>query len=223
LASRILGSQIRKEVRREMMKRKIRLSALVAVLVLMLALLIGGLYGTFDDEETSVGNVFTAGTLNLVSVISGSGFTDNVVVNEQTDGINDNVTFGMVMPGDNGTITWTLTNDGTVDGTLALVSTVVCSENGLNEPETLDDPDGLGDGTGELDDLILCTLYIDGADASGEISLAAMEAFLNDTGLLDAGQTVVYRLDWRIDNVATGNELQSDTAQIDITFTLTQV
>jgi len=206
-----------------MMKRKIRLSALVAVLVLMLALLIGGLYGTFDDEETSVGNVFTAGTLNLVSVISGSGFTDNVVVNEQTDGINDNVTFGMVMPGDNGTITWTLTNDGTVDGTLALVSTVVCSENGLNEPETLDDPDGLGDGTGELDDLILCTLYIDGADASGEISLAAMEAFLNDTGLLDAGQTVVYRLDWRIDNVATGNELQSDTAQIDITFTLTQV
>ena len=206
-----------------MMKRKIRLSALVAVLVLMLALLIGGLYGTFDDEETSVGNVFTAGTLNLVSVISGSGFTDNVVVNEQTDGINDNVTFGMVMPGDNGTITWTLTNDGTVDGTLALVSTVVCSENGLNEPETLDDPDGLGDGTGELDDLILCTLYIDGADASGEISLAAMEAFLNDTGLLDAGQTMVYRLDWRIDNVATGNELQSDTAQIDITFTLTQV
>lgn len=206
-----------------MMKRKIRLSALVAVLVLMLALLIGGLYGTFDDEETSVGNVFTAGTLNLVSVISGSGFTDNVVVNEQTDGINDNVTFGMVMPGDNGTITWTLTNDGTVDGTLALVSTVVCSENGLNEPETLDDPDGLGDGTGELDDLILCTLYIDGADASGEISLAAMEAFLNATVLLDAGQTVVYQLDWRINDATTGNELQSDTAQININFTLTQV
>ena len=208
-----------------MMKRKIRLSALVAVLVLMLALLIGGLYGTFEDEETSIGNVFTAGTLNLVSEISGSNFTDNVnvVVNELGDGINDNVTFGMVMPGDNGTITWTLTNDGTVDGTLALVSTVVCSENGLNEPETLDDPDGLGDGTGELDDLILCTLYLDGTDQTGEISLAAMEAFLNDTVLLNAGQTVVYRLDWRIDNVATGNELQSDTAQIDITFTLTQV
>ena len=98
-----------------MTKRKIRLSALIVVAVLMLALLIGGLYGTFDDTETSIGNVFTAGTLNLVSVISGSGFTDNVVVNEQGDGINDNVTFGMVMPGDNGTITWTLTNDGTVE------------------------------------------------------------------------------------------------------------
>lgn len=204
------------------MKRKIRLSALVAISVLMLALLIGGLYGTFSDQETSIGNVFTAGTLNLVSVINGSGFTDNVVVNEQADGINDNVTFGQVMPGDNGTITWTLTNDGTVDGNLALVSTVTGSENGLNEPE-LASGDTLGDGTGELDTLILCTLYIDGADQTGEISLAAMEAFLNDTVALDAGQTVVYRLDWRIDNVATGNELQSDTAQIDINFTLTQV
>jgi hypothetical protein len=206
------------------MKRKIRLSALVAVLVLMLALLIGGLYGTFDDEETSIGNVFTAGTLNLISEISGSNFTDNVnvVVNEMGDGINDNVTFGQVLPGDNGTISWTLTNSGTVDGSLALVSTVVGSENGLNEPEGL--VDDIGDGTGELDDLILCTLYLDGSDISGgEISLAAMEAFLNDTVLLDAGQTVVYRLDWRINNVATGNELQSDTAEINITFTLTQV
>jgi spore coat-associated protein N len=205
------------------MRRKIRLTALVAISVLMLALLIGGLYGTFDDTETSIGNVFTAGTLNLVSVISGSGFTDNVMVNEQGDGINDNVTFGMVMPGDNGTITWTLTNDGTVDGSLTLVSTVVGSENGLNEPE-IASGDTIGDGTGELDDLILCTLYLDGSDVSGgEITLAAMQAFLNDTVLLNAGQTVVYRLDWRIDNVSTGNELQSDTAQIDINFTLTQV
>lgn len=205
------------------MTRKIRLSALVTVLVLMLALLIGGLYGTFSDEETSIGNVFTAGTLNLISEISGSNFTDNVnvVVNELGDGINDNVTFGQVLPGDNGTIIWTLTNSGTVDGSLALVSTVVGSENGLNEPEAL--VDTIGDGTGELDDLILCTLYIDGADETGEISLAAMQAYLNDTVLLNAGQTVVYRLDWRIDDVATGNELQSDTAQIDITFTLTQV
>jgi len=205
------------------MTRKIRLSALVVVLVLMLALLIGGLYGTFEDEETSIGNVFTAGTLNLVSEISGSNFTDNVnvVVNELGDGINDNVTFGQVLPGDNGTISWTLTNSGTVDGSLALASTVVCSENGLNEPEGL--VDDIGDGTGELDDLILCTLYLDGTDQTGEISLAEMEAFLNDTVLLNAGQTAVYRLDWRIDNVATGNELQSDTAQIDITFTLTQV
>ena len=53
------------------MKRKIRLSALVAVMVLMLALLIGGLYGYFDDTETSTGNVFTAGTLNLVAVTDG--------------------------------------------------------------------------------------------------------------------------------------------------------
>lgn len=203
------------------MKRKIRLSALVAVMVLMLALLIGGLYGTFEDEETSIGNVFTAGTLNLVSEISGSGFTDNVVVNNQLDGINDNITFGQVMPGDNGTISWTLWNDGTVDGTLALVSTVVGSENGQNEPEAL--VDATATGSGELIGLILCTLYLDDAPQTGEITLAAMETFLNNTVSLAADQTVVYRLDWRMDNVATGNEIQSDTAQIDITFTLTQV
>lgn len=204
------------------MRRKVRLSALTAVLVLMLALLIGGLYGTFEDEETSIGNVFTAGTLNLVSVISGSGFTDNIVVNEQEDGINDNVTFGMVMPGDNGTITWTLTNDGSVDGTLALVSTVTGSENGQNEPEALVDPTATG--SGELIVLILCTLYVDGSDVSGgEISLEAMEAFLNDSLAMAAGQTIVYRLDWRIADGATGNEIQSDTAEINITFTLTQV
>jgi len=203
------------------MSRKIRLSALVVVLVLMLALLIGGLYGTFEDEETSIGNVFTAGTLNLVSEISGSGFTDNVVVNNQLDGINDNITFGQVMPGDNGTISWTLWNDGTVDGSLALVSTVVGSENGQNEPEAL--VDATATGSGELIGLILCTLYLDGTPQTGEITLAAMETFLNDTVSLAAGQTVVYRLDWRMDNVATGNEIQSDAAQIDITFTLTQV
>ena len=105
---------------------------------------------------------------------------------------------------------------------MTLVSTVSGSENGLNEPEAL--VDDIGDGSGELDDLILCTLYLDGSDVSGgEISLAAMEAFLNDTVALAAGQTVEYRLEWRIDDVGTGNELQSDTAQIDITFSLTQV
>ena len=49
-------------------RRKIRLSALIAIAVLMLALLIGGLYGYFDDTETSRVNSFTAGTLNLLDL-----------------------------------------------------------------------------------------------------------------------------------------------------------
>ena len=115
------------------MKRKIRLSALLAVAVLMLALLIGGLYGYFDDTETSIGNVFTAGTLNLVSVIDGVGYS---TLTEMGDGVNDNITFGMVAPGDNGTITWTLTNVGNVDGNLTFQNvTVTEAENGINEPE----------------------------------------------------------------------------------------
>ena len=118
------------------MGRKIRLTALVGISVLMLALLIGGLYGYFNDTETSNGNWFTAGTLNLVSVISGNEAHGHVTVNEQADGLNDNVTFGRVAPGDSGSITWTLTNQGTVDGLLSLDNTTTVvnfAENGSNE------------------------------------------------------------------------------------------
>ncbi len=64
-------------------------------MVLMLALLIGGLYGTFADTEESTGNVFTAGTLNLLSEIDGVDYSD---IQQTADGINDNITFGWLFP-----------------------------------------------------------------------------------------------------------------------------
>ena len=208
------------------MKRKVRLSALLAVAVLMLALLIGGLYGVFDDTETSTGNVFTAGTLNLVSVINGTEISDNVTVNEQGDGLNDNVTFGMVAPGDNGTITWTLTNQGTVDGDLTFDNvTVVFVENGSNEPEGLVSGNN-GGGNGDLDEYMTCRLSHDGSfvtDGGGSnyVPFSALAAALNSQAgmALDAGDTTVYLLEWRIDS-SVGNIIQSDQATINITFTL---
>jgi predicted ribosomally synthesized peptide with SipW-like signal peptide len=198
------------------MKRKVRLSALVAVLVLMLALLIGGLYGTFADTEESTGNVFTAGTLNLLSEIDGVGYSD---IQQTADGINDNITFGMVVPGDTGSITWTLTNDGSIDGTLVLATTVNFTENGLTEPEAADgDTD---DATGELDTNMVFTLTQDGTPVAGPLTFDQLVTYLNDSMLLTAGQTTVYVLDWSIDS-GVNNVIQSDTAQIDITFTLSQ-
>jgi predicted ribosomally synthesized peptide with SipW-like signal peptide len=195
----------------------------------MLALLIGGLYGYFDDTETSTGNVFTAGTLNLVSVIDGDEVSGNVAVTEQGDGLNDNVTFGSVAPGDSGSISWTLTNDGTVDGLLTLVCTDnVFTENSSNEPEAAVGTNN-GGGDGDLDEYMTCQLscdgdYITNGGVSGYVPFSELAAALNSQAdlALGAGSDTVYLLEWQIDS-SVGNIIQSDTANIGITFTLTQV
>jgi predicted ribosomally synthesized peptide with SipW-like signal peptide len=211
------------------MKRKVRLSALIVLAVLMLSLLIGGLYGYFDDTETSTGNVFTAGTLNLVSVIDGDEVSGNVAVTEQGDGLNDNVTFGRVAPGDSGYITWTLTNDGTVDGLLTLVCTDnVFTENGSNEPELAVSGNNSGL-NGDLDEYMTCQLscdgtYITNGGASGYVPFSEVAAALNSQSslALDAGLSTEYLLEWQI-ATTVGNIIQSDTANIGVTFSLTQV
>lgn len=212
-----------------MMKRKIRLGALLAVSVMMLALLIGGLYGAFDDTETSIGNTFTAGSLNLISVIDGNAGAvgDNFTINEgagvdNADGINDNVTFGEVYPGASGNITWTLSNIGTLDGELTLDVAVYGDENTCTEPELAafdtDDADG------ELISKLTCDVFIDGTQAYNDIALAMLQTNLDGyIAPLGAGDSTEIRVEWSADSGAFDNTVQTDTAQIDITFVLTQV
>jgi predicted ribosomally synthesized peptide with SipW-like signal peptide len=218
------------------MKRKIRLSALIAVMVLMLALLIGGLYGVFEDTETSNENTFTVGTLNLVSVINGSGWS---TLNERPDGINDNITFDTVVCGDSGSITWTLTNDGSLDGTLTMVSAVTFPDIVSNEPE-------IAAGVGGLDEYMGVRLqrnagnYILGS-ATNYVPFALLQGTLNaESEVLVGSGTITYILEWQIpadvvgagvdglfgtpdDVPANDNIIQGDGANIDITFTLTQL
>jgi predicted ribosomally synthesized peptide with SipW-like signal peptide len=210
----------------EEMKRKARLLTLMVLGVLMLSLLIGGLYGYFDDTETSTGNVFTAGTLNLVSVINGAEASGHVVVNEQGDGLNDNVTFGMVAPGDSGSITWTLTNVGNVDGTRTMAALVDGHENGENEPELAGTVHNVG-GDGDLDDALDVELFL-GATSLYDGDLDGLAAFLagyaGETMVGDMGVTsLVYTLQWAVDGPTVGNEIQSDDATLAVTFTLNQV
>ena len=218
------------------MKRKIRLSALIAVMVLMLALLIGGLYGVFEDTETSNENTFTVGTLNLVSVIDGVGYS---TLNERADGINDNITFDTVVCGDSGSITWSLTNDGGLDGTLTMLSAVTFPDIESNEPET-------AAGAGGLDEYMGVRLqrnagnYILGS-ATNYVPFALLQATLNaESQTLAASGTITYILEWQIaadvagagvdglfgtadDVPVNDNIIQGDGANIDITFTLTQI
>jgi len=220
------------------MKRKLRLSTLIVLGVLMLALLIGGLYGYFDDTETSTGNVFTAGTLNLVPTTAGTGPAGKYVVTPGGDGVNGNVVFTRVAPGNSGSITWTLLNNGDLDGNLTMASTVTFAENGSNEPET-------AAGAGLLDAYMGVRLtrggvYILGS-ATNYVPFSGLEAVLDaQNQALAASGTMTYVLEWQVaadvmgagvdglfgtaDDVAVNdNIIQSDQATIDITFTLTQV
>jgi len=193
--------------------------------VLMLALLIGGLYGYFDDTETSTGNVFTAGTLNLVPSTNGTGPVGKYTVTAGGDGINGNVVFDRIAPGDNGTITWTLTNTGNIDGTLSMVSAVTFGEGVITEPESMV-PGNNGGGNGDLDQYVGVKLQRDGTYILGDAgtwgSFANLQATLNaESQSLVAGGTITYVFTWNIDS-SVGNIIQGDTANIDITFALAQ-
>jgi predicted ribosomally synthesized peptide with SipW-like signal peptide len=207
------------------MKRKVRLSALIVLAVLMLSLLIGGLYGYFDDTETSTGNVFTAGTLNLVATDNGTGPAGKYIVTPGGDGINGKVVFDRIAPGDNGTITWTLTNNGNLNGTLTMASTVTFAENGSNEPEAAAIVANGGTDLG-LGERVGVKLQCNGAYILGNAgtwgSFANLQSTLNaESQSLVAAGTITYVFTWNIDS-SVGNIIQGDTANIDVTFTLDQ-
>ncbi|MFA5761408.1 MAG: TasA family protein, partial [Dehalococcoidales bacterium] len=108
--------------------------------LLLIGLVGGGTWAYFSDTETSNDNTWTAGTLNLVNVIDGTAVGTDVVVTEQADGLNDKVVFGGVtpiVPGNSGTIKWTLTNEGNTAGFLTLAATATFAEGAAAlEPET---------------------------------------------------------------------------------------
>jgi len=223
------------------MKRKILFSLMTIGLVA--ALVGGGIYAYFSDIETSTGNVFTAGTLNLVPSTSGTGPVGKYTVTAGGDGINGNVVFTTLAPGDSGSITWTLNNDGNLGGTLTMASTVTFEENLSNEPESAvaGNNNGLN---GDLDEYMGVRLkrgatYILGS-ATNYVPFSGLEAVLDaESQSLAASGTLTYVLEWEIatdvkgagldglfgtaDDVAVDdNIIQSDKATVDITFTLTQ-
>jgi predicted ribosomally synthesized peptide with SipW-like signal peptide len=91
----------------------------------ILALGIGwGTYSLFIDTETSSGNTFTAGTLDLT-------------VDGQDDPDVMYITLPNMKPGDDtGYYKWVLKNVGTLPGKLSVTFSVITNnENGVNEPE----------------------------------------------------------------------------------------
>lgn len=188
------------------MSRKI-LIALLGVL-LVAALAGAGTFAYFSDTETSTGNSFTAGTLNLRYSLDG-GTT-------WADGTNASFTLANLKPGDSGTQTFTLNNNGSLPGTLAVSAVSVANAPGAT-PESEPTPDN-----GELGaNTVVTVTYNDGTTTYPLYNGSLNNLTALNLGTLAAGGTDNLIINWEIPGTV-GNEIQGDTATVGLTFTLNQ-
>jgi predicted ribosomally synthesized peptide with SipW-like signal peptide len=220
-----------------------RIAGLTIACLLLIGMVSGSVWAYFNDVETASNNGLAAGTLDMVPSTSGTGPVGKYTVTGGGNGVNGNVVFTKMRPGESGTITWVLTNNGSLPGTLTLSSTVTFAENGSNEIETAVSGNN-GGGNGDLDAYVGVRVKRNGTyflgDASNYVSFSDLEAKLDaESQALAASGTITYVLEWSIASDIKGagadgkfgtvddvdvneNIIQSDTAQIDITFTLNQ-
>lgn len=219
------------------MNTKIILS--LAVIAAVSAIAVGGTVAYFSDTETSTGNTFTAGSLDLV-LAPGTPLP---------------FTVSNVAPGQSGTGKATLTNaTGSIDGALDVkLTNLVESENSCVEPETAaGDPDcsaGAGDlGLDSLQIAVFVDVNKDGVWNDGDIKLAysgqvipyATQNYLsyssprntldgwNDIMTLTADQSVDLVINWQVKSTwdypnYNQNIIMTDSLGFDVATSLEQV
>jgi hypothetical protein len=224
------------------MLNKIALIGFIALGLLVAAA--GATWAAISDTESSTANNIVSGTLDLKPLITGSysGLISLYHVTPGGDGINGNVIFDKIAPGQSGTIEWVLENTGTAAGTLTLSSTAIFTD-GVTavEPESLFGAGNNGGGNGDLDQYLLVSLQKgQGTDAitaraaftylmgPTPVSISGLEAVLDsqqNIPLAAAGgsDTLVYWITWSLNDTEPNiNIVQGDTARIDMTFYLNQ-
>ncbi len=216
--------------------KKILISFMAIALVI--GLVSAGAFAYFSDTETSTGNTFTAGTLDLEVVTTGAcSDMGKITVNEQGDGLNDSVVFANLAPGDSGSITWTATNTGSLPGMVMIHRTVANDIDNINtEPELVEEPGATSATDGELDEnmLLHSTVTINGTSTftwnghdyyEGMMSLEGTygpDQFDSLPKLLNPGDVLVVTYAWSIPTTV-GNIIQGDTFTLDMRFVLDQV
>jgi predicted ribosomally synthesized peptide with SipW-like signal peptide len=201
--------------------KRILLSLMTIALVS--ALIGGGVYAYFSDTETSTGNTFTAGTLDL-----------------NLDGGNTNVvkfTVSDVKPGDNSGGTWTVANVGSIAGYLDLENISVSEAIGTTTDPELADEVPPGTDTAQLGNYLMVHIFVDtnnnGSWDSGETDILGTDAapvaintiassYALDLSLAANGGTNYITLLWSV-GTATDNRIQGDSVTLDITFELQQM
>lgn len=210
------------------------------------AIAIGATTAFFSDTETSQGNTFTAGAIDLQ--IDSHATFNGVAVPNSTWALKDLVPtsdkfFNLtdIKPGDVGEDTISLhviNNDAWV---CAQVSNLTNLENGRTEPEAAVDTSA-GTNEGELQNALVMTIWRDDGVGSnhegkcdnihqdGEATLASghpVNGVLpiydshTGTGALPGGSTSCLGVAWSLP-IATGNEVQTDSMTGDISFNVVQ-
>ncbi|OQB06339.1 MAG: Camelysin metallo-endopeptidase [bacterium ADurb.Bin212] len=193
---------------------KILKSFLVIAVVGAIATSATGAY--FSDSETSTGNTFSAGSLDL----NVDGGNTNVVKFNVTN----------MRPGNQPTAQYTLANVGTINGYLDLANiTVTDLENGITEPES--SAGDITDPQGELSSVLGLTVYWDN-DGDGYYSVGDVKIYDSmangiassyDTNkLVTAGSNVKMMVVVNWWNTPNDNLAQTDSMQLDFTFNLSQ-
>ena len=214
------------------MKRIITSLATIA-LVVGVVVAVTGAY--FSDTETSTGNTFAAGTLNL----NLTDDSDNGTESETATWVASKIAPGNSGGGER----LTLQNTGSLDGYIDLSGITVSNTEGVNPESETGEPGELGDnlkvqiwldadndGVVDVDTttgkLLETSIYP--AAAIGEVNPGVTGVLNSFTGsydldeLLSAGANKYIGLLWSLPDT-TGNDVQSDIATLSFTVELDQV
>lgn len=210
--------QLNKKLNKTMKKILISL----AIIGVVAAIGVGATVAYFSDTETSTGNTFTAGTLDLKLNGGNANSTMFTVAN--------------VVPGQSDGASVTLNNAGNINGFIDFNFTnLIDQDNSCVDPEIGDEAgcvaQGLGAGTGELDSNLTITAFIikdtntiydAGTDVLVYQGLASaiVGAGLQDYAFNSAASDT-FRINWSVDS-SVNNIIQSDSAGFDVTFELGQ-
>lgn len=162
-----------------------------------------GTYAAYTDTEEVPATTFASGSMDLTV---GGGVTS------------ESFLFSGFDPGDSVTKSITLTNTGTVNGTVSVDFAVTGEENDCVEPETdAEDAATCEEGS----ELVEKALVKVGDQNLG--TLAKLDATgLTDVLALNAGKTKTLDITVELPKDTTGNEVMTDNATIVATITLNQ-
>ncbi len=213
----------------------------LSIITIMAVFAVGGSIAYFSDTETSTGNIFQAGTLDL-KVEENDPTTWKFVVPD-------------IKPGDEGEAEAEIKNTGTIDGYLHITfKNLLDKENGHIEPEietanqsqeNCEEEGGVwnseneppcdlsGDLSGELAENLDLLIYIDEAGGTADEFDLGIDTLIYQgkaRGVLQgdifnyflaSNDIRNFRVEWNLP-IAVGNVAQGDKAGFDIVFELTQ-